>query len=100
MLTLFIWNRTPAEWLCDYCPDRVELEQAKADMKLPFPMALGAAMALLFSAMLFHPTANLSACNIASIFILGQISLADCKFRIIPDQWLVLLTFINLWRFI
>ena len=97
MLTLFIWNRTPAEWLCDYCPNSIELEQAKADMKLHFPKCTGTAMTLLFFALL-HTTVHLSACNIASIFILGQISLADCKFRIIPDQWLVLLAFINLWR--
>jgi prepilin signal peptidase PulO-like enzyme (type II secretory pathway) len=87
---VFVFNKIPAKWLCDY--DEVPDERHLPPRIGKYPWAL------LFS--LVFATAAFKSCLISllyaaaafpALWLLLMIGLSDVKYRIIPDQFVILL---------
>lgn len=88
-LALLVWNRSPAAWFCDYGEPPRKIAALK-----PWPHG-AAAFAVLFAAGAALPQAGgaglpLAAQGLASVFLLLT-ALADFRYRIIPDQYVLAL---------
>jgi prepilin signal peptidase PulO-like enzyme (type II secretory pathway) len=88
--SVYVFNKIPAKWLCDYHETPGEKHLPPRIGKYPFAPLF----ALVFAAAVFK--AGLSdwryaAALLPALWLLLQIGIADRKYRIIPDQYVLLL---------
>ncbi len=89
--TIYVFNRIPAKWLCDYDE---EPTSAMWDVRLkqkPWGI-LFVAFFTICSIRLFVQSPMYGVAGLAALWILVQIAIADKKYMIIPDQLVIALT--------
>lgn len=88
--SIYLFNRIPAKWLCDYDEEPDERHLAPRISKYP----LAPILSVIFAWAVFR-AGQLSLVYafalLPAIWLLVQIAIADLKYRIIPDQYLILL---------
>jgi prepilin signal peptidase PulO-like enzyme (type II secretory pathway) len=87
---VFVFNRIPAKWLCDYdeVPDERHLPPriGKYPWALLFSLVFATAAFKCCLVSLFY-----AAAAVPALWLLLMIGLSDVKYRIIPDQFVILL---------
>ena len=90
LLTRYVFNRIPAKWLCDYNEEPSHEMWGTRISKRPwdavFVLVFAAAALKLTQISLLYSIPGL-----AAIWLLVQIGIADWKYMIIPDQFVVAL---------
>ncbi|QOX64578.1 prepilin peptidase [Anoxybacterium hadale] len=89
-LTIYVFNRIPAKWLCDYNEEPSREMWGVRISTRPW----GAVFVLVFAAAALKLTEIsllYSIPGLAAIWLLTQIGIADWKYMIIPDQFVVAL---------
>lgn len=92
LLSVFLWNKAPLKWICEYdeSPD-CRPEKGKLSYRVFAP-----SFALLFllyclAYCYFSGSEILPLPEISIVFSLIQLSVADIKFHILQDQWILVL---------
>lgn len=92
-VSVFVFNKVPATWLCDYdeTPDKKLLYEKRAEFK-PVGLVLFALFAV-FLLLLLHSygASPLFFSAAAALLPLAWVSWADARYTIIPDQFSLLL---------
>lgn len=90
LLTRYVFNRIPAKWLCDYDEEPSREMWGARIKKRPWDIVFilvfsAAALKLIDNGFLFFVP------GLVAVWILMQIGIADWKYMIIPDQFVIAL---------
>lgn len=92
LLSVFLWNKAPVEWICDYGETPDERHEKRGLSYGFFAPSFSLLFLLYFLAHLyFSSSARLSLPQIFIVFCLMQLVAADVKFHILQDQWILAL---------
>ena len=96
-MTVFIWQITPAEWLCDYgqTPDIQHVVSARSMQVHTRLFQIFFFLWLMQSVTLGSPLDTIIV-RVIIAFSLLQLSLSDIKFQILQDQWIILIAIMAL----
>ncbi len=90
LLTVFVFNRIPARWLCDY--DQEPSKEMWGERVRKKPWLIVFVLLFIAAALKLSDTGFLYAVpGLIAIWILVQIAMADRKYMIIPDQFVIAL---------
>jgi prepilin signal peptidase PulO-like enzyme (type II secretory pathway) len=88
---VYVYNRMPARWLCDYDEEPDERHLPPRVAKQPWGVLFSATMALATFKVATLVSWQYAAAMLPALCALLLISLADRKYRIIPDQFVIVL---------
>ncbi len=96
--TVYLFNKLPPKWLCDYGEepsDELKSNDRQRLRSTPFKFIFVATFTLISFQLLLNDI-SISIPALLAIFILIQIAISDIKYMIIPDQFLILLSITGL----
>jgi leader peptidase (prepilin peptidase)/N-methyltransferase len=96
-LTVFIWNITPARWLCEYGQIPDSKHEAKERSIRAYTLCFRIIFFLYISQSVMQELSlGMLLLHIILLFSLVQLSISDIKFQILQDEWILVITIVAL----